>query len=164
ATNRLPDDSTAISPVTMAPNVSDKMEKKTRIDTVPGKTRIVISQMQAQVLDTGTQIGKPGDLLLTFTGRGFVFTERNPMVISAGLKFEDTYSNEEGTEFYVVIPAESKARLTAAARGGLQIVNPDNESATFKEQTMEMIQKADGGKKVKLVFTKYAVTRRMDKK
>ncbi len=158
--NELPNDTIPISPTTMAPNVSDKKADERKTDTVPAKARIVLQQMQAQVLDTGTQIGKPGDLLLTFTGSGFVFTDKNPAVMAGGIRIEDTYSNEAGTEFYAVIPAASKERMAVAARGGLQVINPDNESATFKEQTMEIMKRADTDKKVKLVFTKFGVTRK----
>jgi hypothetical protein len=155
-------DSTPISPTSMGPEAvektTDKIERK---DTVPSKTRIIIKDLQAQVLAEGTQIGKPGDMLLTFSGQGFVFTERNPVLLAGGLKFDNTYSNEDASEFYVVIPADSKERLKAAARGGLQIINPDKESATFKEGGGEIIKKADDIKKVMLVYTKFAVTRKL---
>jgi hypothetical protein len=153
-------DSTSISPITMGPEAVDKAVTKTeRKDTMP-KTRITIKDMQAQVLGEGTQIGKAGDMLLTFTGQGFVFTESNPVLVTGGLKFDNTYSNEDASEFYVVIPAESKERLTAVAQRGMQIINPDNESATFKEAGTEIMKRADGSKKVMLVYTKFGVARK----
>ncbi len=158
--NELPNDSIPVSPTGMAPNVSDRKTDERRTDTVPVKARLALQQMQAQVLDTGTQIGKPGDLLLTFTGSGFVFTDKNPVLMAGGMKFEETYSNEAGTEFYAIIPAATKERMSIASRGGLQVINPDNESATFKEQTMEIMKRADSDKKVKLVYTKFGVGRR----
>lgn len=159
--NELPNDSIPISPTTMAPNIADKKTGDERKDTVP-VVRIAIQQMQAQLLDSGSQIGKPGDLLLTFTGSGFVFTDKNPAVVAGGMRFEETYINEKGTELYAVIPAGSKERMAAAARGGLQVVNPGKQpaTATIKEQTTEIIKRADSDKKVKLVFGKFGVERR----
>ncbi len=153
-------DSTPISPNTMGPEAVDKAPVTTeRKDTVP-RGKMMIREMQAQVLGEGTQIGKPGDMLLTFIGRGFLFTESNPVLMVGGLKFENTYSNEDATEFYVVIPAESKERLTAVAARGLQIINPDDESITFKAEGAAIMKRADASKKIILVYTKFAVGRK----
>jgi hypothetical protein len=42
----------------------------------------------------------------------------------------------------------------------MQIINPDNESATFKEASAEIMKRADGSKKVMLVYTKFGVARK----
>ncbi|NOT52290.1 MAG: hypothetical protein HOP10_13550 [Chitinophagaceae bacterium] len=157
---QLPNDTTAISPNTMAPGMKEKPGDKTvRIDT--SRVPLAVTKADAQVLDAGTQIGKPGDLLLTFTGSGFIFTNSNPALIAGGIRFDNSFANEANTELYVVIPAESKARLsTAVARGGLQLSNPGNQVIGIKELSADQLKRADEDKKVKLMYAKFGVERR----
>lgn len=157
---QLPNDSTAISPNTMAPGVKEKPDDKTaRIDT--SRVPLTVTKVDAQVLDAGTQIGKPGDLLLTFAGSGFIFTNSNPSLMIGGMIFDSSFANEANTELYVLIPAGSKARLsTAVARGGLQLSNPGNQAIAIKELSADQLIRADADKKVKLVYTKFGVERR----
>jgi hypothetical protein len=159
-----PTDSAQLSPAIAGPEATTSLQQEQgRKDTLPvRKTELVLQDVQVQTLDSTTVIGKPGDWLLTFTGKGFAFTESNPVVMAGSLKYERTYSNEEGSELYVIVPAEEKQRFAAQVRGELRVINPGigNKGAGIKQQGAELMRKADGGGRVALVYTKYGVTRK----
>lgn len=157
-------DSTQLSPSIPGPGANNlTSDKGPSRDTTPiRKTELVLREVQVQTLDSSTKIGKPGDMLLTITGGGFAFTESNPAVMAGSSKYDQTYSNEEGTELYVVIPAQEKQRFAAQVRGELRVINPGmgNTGAAIKQQGAELMRKADGGDKVALVYTKFGVARK----
>jgi hypothetical protein len=155
-------DSSQLSPSIAGPDANSTLNGKATSDTVPvvRRTELVIQDVQAQTLDSTTVIGKPGDLLLTFTGKGFIFTESNPSVKAGGIAYDQTYSNEEGTELYAIIPAQERKRFSSLMRGELRVINPDTQSAGIKKEAVELLRKADGGERVALVYTKYGVARK----
>ena len=153
-------DSTDISPAVSGP-VAQIKEPARKMDTVPsGKKDFVLKELQAQILDSSTKIGKPGDLLLAFIGQGFIFTEHNPAVIVGNKKYDDSYSNEEGTELYVIIPSAEVARFAAAIRDSIKVMNPGKQTASLKKDGKEIMSDASKAGKTALIFTTYGVTRK----
>jgi hypothetical protein len=70
---------------------------------LPIKVKIV----QVQRLAEGTHAGNPGDILLTLKGQGFSLTSLAPRIIlNENMILEHTEINKDGTELYVIIPAE----------------------------------------------------------
>jgi len=153
-------DSANVSPSVSGP-VAEIKAPVTKRDTVrPGRKDFVLRDVQAQYLDSSTKIGKAGDLLLTFIGQGFIFTEHNPAVILRDKRYDDTYSNEDGSELYVIIPAAETGRFAAAVRDSIRVVNPGNQTAALKQDGKEIMSKASKAGKTGLIFTTYGVTRR----
>lgn len=153
-------DSSNISPSIGGP-VAEIKETVRIKDTVPtGRKTLMLRDVQAQLLDSSTKIGKPNDLLLTISGQGFIFTEHNPSVVIGDKKFSDSYSNEDGSELYVIIPAAEVQRFAATLRDSLKIINPGNQAASIKQDGKEIISKASKAGKTGLIFTTYGVTRK----
>lgn len=139
-----------------------EMRIKKSADTLPRKQAdLQITGMEAQTLGDSTKIGQPGDVLLTFTGQGFLFTERNPRLQMGREVITETYSNETATELYVVIPAKSMNNLMASLRSGaISIINPDNKQARVTQNPDEMMNKMKSAERTTLQFTQYGVTRK----
>ena len=153
-------DSSQISPSASGP-VAQVRETARKTDTVPvRKNDFVLREVQAQTLDTSTKIGKPGDLLLTFIGQGFIFTEHNPSLVFGNVKYDNTYSNEDGSELYVIIPAADVSRFAAGIRDSIRIMNPGNQTASLKQDGKEIMSKASKAGSVGLIYTTYGVTRK----
>ncbi len=66
-----------------------------------------IDRYELQVLSKNTQLGNPGDRLLTISGAGFYLTATSPSVVINGkLIFEDNTTNGSSTELYVILKEE----------------------------------------------------------
>lgn len=139
-----------------------EMRIKKSADTLPRKqVDLQVRGMEAQTLGDSTKIGRPGDMLLTFTGEGFLFTERNPVLRMGKEEISDTYSNETATELYVVVPAKSMNTLMGALRSGaISIVNPDKKEVRVAQNPEEMMNKMKTAERTTLQYTQYGVTRK----
>lgn len=156
-------DTAQLSPSVGPDQMATEETKNATADTAsPRKTDLVLRDADAQLLDSGTVIGKGGDLLITITGRGFAFTANNPAVIAGKVRYDKTYSNEEGSEMYLVIPAKDIDMFFAAARGELQVLNPgiDSRPVSLKVEKEVLMRKAAANSKGVLVFTKFGVARK----
>ncbi|MEQ1678794.1 MAG: hypothetical protein ABL876_19010, partial [Chitinophagaceae bacterium] len=161
-TGEMPPDTAQLSPLDAGP-VAEVKDVPAVTDTVPRSKRVLtVTDVEAQKLDSSTKIGHAGDLLLTFIGGGFIFTENNPGLIAGEMTYSQTYSNEAATELYVIIPAKEVNRMLAdAKRGGLRIKNPGIgvEPVPLKQTADEITRKLADGKATGLVFTKFGVKR-----
>lgn len=139
-----------------------EMRVKKSADTMPRKqVELQVTGMEAQTLGDSTKIGRPGDILLTFTGQGFLFTERNPILRMGKEEISDTYSNETATELYVVVPAKNMNALMAGLRSGaISIVNPDRKEVRVTQNPEEMTSKMKSAERTTLQYTQYGVTRK----
>lgn len=161
-TAELPPDTAQLSPLDVGPYA--QKDTPAVKDTMPrAKVQLVVTDVQAQLLDSTTQIGHAGDLLLTFVGSGFIFTNSNPALVAGEMSYNDTHTNEKGTELYVIITTKEMSKMLADIRGGeVGLVNPGlNVRPVMVKQTADEIKRKVGSSKaVGLMYAKFGVERR----
>ncbi|MCX6319416.1 MAG: hypothetical protein NTW29_19220 [Bacteroidetes bacterium] len=160
-------DSSQLSPILNGPGEVRLTTGTATGDTAkPRSIPLELTSVEVQTLDTSTRIGNAGDLLITISGRGFAFTSSNPVVIAGRERYENTYSNEEGSELYVIIPSGNIQRFAAGMAGQLQVINPgvNSKPVSIKQTGNELMRKAGTNEKAALLFTRFAVERRIVKR
>ncbi len=76
-------------------------------ETKPADT-LKINDIKVQLLGKTTQVGKPGDYLLTLLGSGFVESSISPQLhLGEKLKLSVTFVNSKGNELYIVLSKDS---------------------------------------------------------
>jgi hypothetical protein len=134
---------------------------------LPQPVPLKVIRFEVQQLAEGTAFGKPGDVLLTFIGQGFIDSSLCPRVIlSKEFILKDTYLNKKGTELYVIIPAKIiESEIKKMKFKEAIIENPGGTvKMEFKRTRVKILPKDlleidPKAKKVRLIVRKYFVER-----
>lgn len=92
---------------------------------VPAARPLSVERFEVHELAEGTALGKPGDLLVTFFGSGFLLTARTPRLrLSDEVVLETTEIGRQGSELYVVVPREQIEAIAGMAFTEVVVENP----------------------------------------
>lgn len=134
---------------------------------LPKPVPLEVKKFEVQILANGTSFGRPGDVLITFFGQGFLDTSLPIRVIfSKDIVLKNNYLNDEQNELYVVVPAEVvESSLKKTEFKEVIIENPGGTvKMKFKRTSVKMLPKDileidPKEKKARLLATKYFVKR-----
>ena len=138
-----------------------------RLPQVKPLQRVEQEPLGVEVVDVhelaiGTHVGNPGDLLVTFTGSGFMATSKNPVVHLAGgeVILDDTLTDLAGTRLFVLISRETASKVERLRFSDLLIVNPGgHEDSEFGQIKVEaspelLLRPEEGAAKAQLIYRK----------
>ncbi|MEN8159490.1 MAG: hypothetical protein ABFS41_05385 [Myxococcota bacterium] len=90
-----------------------------------------VEAFDVRLLGEGTQLGRRGDLLLTFFGSGFLGTSRNPRAVVADtVVLEQTEISGSGEALFVVLPQEVAAATPNLGGRTIAVWNPSSGAET----------------------------------
>jgi len=82
----------------------------------PRQLPMAVQRLETHRLAEGTQLGRPGDLLVTFTGQGFVTTDYAPhATLTEKLVLRNLEVSRDGKQLFVVIPARLQEDVKRAS-------------------------------------------------
>jgi hypothetical protein len=93
----------------------------------PGVTQqpLRVDSFHVQRVAGGSDLGAPGDLLITFRGQGFALTSKAPrLLLTGGFALESTEINRDGTELYVLVPRNQVTRIEGMRFDSVVVANP----------------------------------------
>lgn len=118
-----------------------------------------VQRLEVNELADGTHAGRPGDLLVTLHGQGFLETARAPRLeIGGKIVLEDTMANPAGTELYVVLPRPRIPEVQALRFQEVVVRNPgarektEHARATVRATPADLRAPAPGAPRARLVF------------
>jgi hypothetical protein len=125
-----------------------------------------VDSFQVQRIAAGSALGAEGDLLITFSGQGFMLTSTAPRVlVGAGVTLESTEVNRGGTELYVAVPRSLAARIEGLRFDSVVVANPgegeDTEfaRASVRATAARLLRPAAAAPAVRVVYRDGAFSR-----
>jgi hypothetical protein len=125
-----------------------------------------VDSFQVQRIAGRSDLGAEGDLLITFTGQGFLLTSTAPRVlIGTGLTLESTEVNRSGTELYVLVPASLATRLAGLRFDSVVVANPGGREdtefarASVRATAARLLRPDPGAPTVRVVYRDGAFSR-----
>lgn len=111
-----------------SPGDREGTEFRMPVDTPPQVIRqqpLRVDSFQVQRVAEGSDLGAPGDLLITFWGQGFALTSKAPrLLLTGGFALESTEINRDGTELYVLVPGDQVTRIQGMRFDSVVVDNP----------------------------------------
>ena len=125
-----------------------------------------VDSFQVQRISGRSDLGAEGDLLITFSGQGFLLTSTAPrVVIGAGLTLESTEVNRNGTELYVLVPRNMVARIQGVRFDSVVVANPGGREdtefarASVRATAARLLRPDPGAPAVRVVYRDGAFSR-----
>ncbi len=118
--------------------------------------QLKVERYEIQRIGEASDLGKPGDILLTVMGTGFYVTARSPQLLfGKEMMVNNAEANKSGTELYVILPqemvkqlAENSFEVATVIGGGV----PETEAASQLKITPEAFRNLQDLKEARLIY------------